>query len=434
MPKTAQVFEHGQLAIGQQGLTEKRFNALVRYNDRHGCLFFSVGYNRLHFGSYVGVIQVGDLAIEILPKTDREANGDRLKWRNALLDMLRQSGLLTIEAAPEADLHLRKSPLVDVYLHSFLTEVEQLAHAGLVKRYRMTEGNLYKLKGRIQFAQQLRRNLLHRERMFTAHQVYDRDNTFNQILKYALEIVERLAVRSSLISRAAASVLWFEDVADARITAETFERLTYGRNTERYRRAIQLARLIILNYSPDLRGGQEHVVAILFDMNKLFERFIFMQLRRAEPHYPDYGLSIAGQVSKRFWSFKTIRPDIVAAFNHSTGTDRVILDTKWKIPKDGQPADDDLKQMYAYNVHLGGQRSVLVYPMAGAHQIGMDQHYAQSASLPAGHRHGCSTFYINLFDTNLRLRRDIGEELIQSVILDNTRRKNRKSLYSMNHT
>jgi 5-methylcytosine-specific restriction enzyme subunit McrC len=177
-----------------------------------------------------------------------------------------------------------------------------------------------------------------------------------------------------------------------------------------------LARLIILNYSPDLRGGQEHVVAILFDMNKLFERFIFVQLRRAERLYADRGLRIAGQVSKRFWSSKTIRPDVVAVFNHATGTDRVILDTKWKVPKDGQPADDELKQMYAYNVHLGGHRSVLVYPLAGANQVGTDQPYAQSASLPANHRHGCATFYINLFDANLRLRRDIGDELIQKAI------------------
>jgi 5-methylcytosine-specific restriction enzyme subunit McrC len=417
MPKLAQVFEHGQLAIGEQGFTEKQFSALVRYNERHGCLFFDVGYRRLHFGSYVGVIQVGDLAIEILPKTDRGVTGDKCKWRNALLDMLRQSGLLTVEAAPEADLHLRRSPLVDFYLYSFLTEVEQLAHAGLAKRYRMTQGNLYKLKGRIQFAKQLRRNLLHRERMFTAHQIYDRDNVFNQILKRVIEIVQRIAIRSSLNSRAAASALWFEDVSDARITAETFERLIYDRNTERYRRAIQLARLIILNYSPDLRGGREHVVAILFDMNKLFEQFIFVQLRRAEPQYAHRGLRIAGQVSRYFWCSKTIRPDVVAEFFNPTGAGRVILDTKWKIPRDGQPADADLKQMYAYNFHLGGSRSVLVYPMAGAQQESIDRPYAQSVSLPADYRHGCATYYINLFDDANKLRRDIGKELIRKAIL-----------------
>ena len=364
-----------------------------------------------------GVVQVGGLAIEILPKLDSEPSPDKGKWQRALLQMLRQSGLLTVEAAPDADLHLRKSPLVDIYLDAFLAEVERLCHAGLAKRYRLTEGNLFKLKGRIQFAQQLRRNLLHRERMFTAHQIYDRDNTFNRVLKCALAIVERLTVRPSLASRAGASLLCFEDVANARITAETFERLTYDRNTERYRRAVQLARLIILNYSPDLRGGQEHVVAILFDMNKLFERFIFVQLRRAEPHYSARGLKISGQVSKRFWSTKTIRPDVVAAIQNADETDRVILDTKWKVPKDGQPADDDLKQMYAYNVHLGGHRSVLVYPMAGVHQVGTEQPYAQSASLPKGHRHGCAMFFVNLFDSENKLRKDIGTELIQQVIL-----------------
>lgn len=417
MPKCVQVFEHGTLNVGDAGFNARQFAALVRYNDRHGCNFFKVGHNRLHFGSFVGVIQVGGLAIEILPKLESEATADKGKWQRALLQMLRQSGLLTVEAAPEADLHLRKSPLVDIYLDAFLAEVERLCHAGLAKRYRLTEGNLFKLKGRIQFAQQLRRNLLHRERMFTAHQVYDRDNPFNQILKCALGIVCRLAVRPSLGARAAASALWFEEVADVRISADTFDRLRFDRNTERYRRAIQLARLIILNYSPDLRGGQDHVIAILFDMNKLFERFIYVQLRRAEPGYADRRLRIQGQVSERFWSYKTIRPDVVAHYDQATPSETAILDTKWKIPKDGQPADDDLKQMYAYNVHLGGCRSVLVYPWAGPDQVGINQPYAPSALLPPNQTHTCATYYINLFDANLRLRRDLGDELIKKTIL-----------------
>src|SRR6185369_3623232 len=288
MPKRIQVFEHGTLAVGEQGFTVSQFAALVRYNDRRGCTFFHVGYNRLHFCSFVGVIQVGDLAIEILPKLDNEATPEtKPKWQNALLQMLRESGLLAVEAAPEADLHLGRSPLVDVYLDAFLAEVERLTHAGLVKRYRVNEGNLYKLKGRIQFAQHVRRNFLHRERMFTAHQVYDRDNVFNRILKCALGIVANLAVRSALVSRATASQLWFEQVADTRVTGETFARLRFDRNTERYRPALQLARFIILNYSPDLRGGHEHVISILFDMNQLFERFILVQLHRAAPHFAD---------------------------------------------------------------------------------------------------------------------------------------------------
>jgi len=108
---------------------------------------------------------------------------------------------------------------------------------------------------------------------------------------------------------------------------------------------------------------------------------------------------------------------VVAEFFNPTGAGRVILDTKWKIPRDGQPADADLKQMYAYNVHLGGSRSVLVYPMAGAQQESIDRPYAQSVSLPADNRHGCATYYINLFDDANKLRRDVGKELIRKAIL-----------------
>jgi 5-methylcytosine-specific restriction enzyme subunit McrC len=295
--------------------------------------------------------------------------------------------------------------------------VERLTHGGLVKRYRLTQGNLHKLKGRILFPQHIRRNALHQECIFTAHETYDRDNPFNRILKSALTIVERLAIRQSLVSRAAASLLWFEQVTDARIAAQTFERLTFGRNTERYRRAIQLARLIILNYSPDLRGGREHVFAILFDMNKLFERFIFVQLRRTQTLYASRRLSITGQASRLFWSSKAIRPDIVADFASDGAQARVILDTKWKVPRDGQPADDDLKQMYAYNLHFGSHRSVLVYPSAGSHQVPTDQPYVHSLALPPGHRHNCATLHINLFDAENRLRNDIGQDLVKNAIL-----------------
>jgi 5-methylcytosine-specific restriction enzyme subunit McrC len=417
MPKIAQVFEHGTLSVGEQGFNAHHFAALVRYNERHGCTFFSVGHSRLYFGSFVGVIQVGNLAIEILPKLDNDPSADRAKWQRALLQMLRRSGLLTVESAPEADLHRRSSALVDIYLDAFLSEVERLTHGGLVKRYRLTQGNLHKLKGRILFSQHIRRNALHQERIFTAHETYDRDNPLNRILKSALTIVERLAIRQSLASRAAASLLWFEQVANARMTTQTFERLTFGRNTERYRRAIQFARLIILNYSPDLRGGQEHVFAILFDMNKLFERFILVQVLRAQPLYASCRLRITGQESRTFWCSKTIRPDIVADFATGGAPARVILDTKWKVPKDGQPADDDLKQMYAYNLHFGSRRSVLVYPYAGPHQISTDQPYAQSLALPTGHHHNCATFYIGLFDTDNRLRKDIGHVVVKKAIL-----------------
>jgi 5-methylcytosine-specific restriction enzyme subunit McrC len=412
MPRVAQVFEHGTLAIGEQGLTPRHFEALVRYNERQDCTLFRVGHERLHFDSYVGVIQVGQFAIEILPKAEN-GNADKGKWQRALLQMLRQSGLIEVEAAPEAQLHLRRSSLMELYLITFLSEVERLSHAGLVKKYRLSQGNLHKLKGRILFRQQISRNLLHRERMFTAHQTYDADNPYNRVLKCALNIVEKVA-RPSVSARASAAALNFETVSDARVTAEMFERLTVDRSTERYRKAIQLARLIILNYSPDLRNGREHVIAILFDMNRLFERFILVHLRRTQDRIGRNDLRISGQVSEPFWASRSIRPDVVVDLLKTQR--RIILDTKWKIPREDQPADEDLKQMYAYNLHFGARHSLLVYPRAQSAQMEIRNRYARSASLPEDHQHSCSTCFIELFDTDQKLRTDFGDRLLAHAL------------------
>jgi 5-methylcytosine-specific restriction enzyme subunit McrC len=414
MKDPVQVFEHSTLEVGEQGFKREQLDALARYNDRHSCAFFKVGHERLTFSHFVGVIQVGSLAIEILPKAEKGATGDKGKWQRALVEMLRRAGMFDVKAAPDADLHRGKSSLLDLYLDAFLCEVERLSHAGLVKKYRTTEANLYKLKGRILFRQQISKNLLHRERMYTAHQTYDRDNVFNRILKCALSLVaERLAVRTSLAARAATLSLSFEDISESRVTVETFDRLAWSRNTERYRKAIQLARLIILNYSPDLRYGREHVLAFLFDMNKLFERFILKELHRAQRNRDT--LEITGQERKKFWNGRTIRPDIVATFGDGDGK-RVILDTKWKIPKNDQPEDDDLKQMYAYNLHFGSHRGVLVYPQANNKQQGITGPYVPSEAL-RDYEHECATYYVELFDKDeLKPRGRIGTDLIDKVI------------------
>ena len=39
-----------------------------------------------------------------------------------------------------------------------------------------------------------------------------------------------------------------------------------------------------------------------------------------------------------------------------------VIDTKWKIIDPKKPGDDDLKQMYAYNMYWNSSKSMLLYP------------------------------------------------------------------------
>jgi 5-methylcytosine-specific restriction enzyme subunit McrC len=111
MSDPVQVFEHTSLPVGDR-FTDARFNRLVQYNERHGNQFFDVGHNRIHFRSYVGVIQVGNLTIEILPKADKspESPAQKQKWQSALVEMLRQSGFIRLATISDADCGCARLP------------------------------------------------------------------------------------------------------------------------------------------------------------------------------------------------------------------------------------------------------------------------------------------------------------------------------------
>jgi 5-methylcytosine-specific restriction enzyme subunit McrC len=409
------VFEYTQLRVGHEpNFTEAHFQSLVKYNERHRNKYFVVGHRRIHFQNYVGVIQVGDLTIEILPKTDNTPDDEdaKKKWQEALIQMIQRAGIIKLTSLSDAMLRIRSATLLDIFFEAFLSEVSLLAHQGLARKYRKERGNVTALKGRLLFKEQIAQNLVHRERFFTEHIQYDRNNLFNQILCLALDTVIKMSVNPHLTPHARALSFHFDDVDRITVTENTFKRLTYSRNTERYNRAIQLARLIILDYCPDVQSGGMDVLAILFNMNELFERYVFAELRRAV-WQQDENITIQKQVGRRFWYAssinKDIRPDIVT--NVGSGQKPIILDTKWKIPRDRRPNDADLKQMYTYNLQFGAAHSMLIYPKVSD---SVDIKGCFEKSVFFEEKLSCEMSFIELFKDDV-LDKDIGSRILEKI-------------------
>lgn len=414
MPETKQVFEYGILRL-EEDLKPAEFDRLVLYNEKHGNRFFDVGYRKIRFKNYVGVVQVGRKTIEILPKIDGASVSDKARWHDVLVDMLRRCGYLNLESLTESRLHLERGTLFDLYLESFLAETANLVHQGLTKTYRHREANLRVLKGQLKFADNIRRNLVHQELFYTRHQAYDQDNIHNRILKQALHILSSGGWRPGIIGEATRLLLAFDRISDQSFSMEHFSRLSFNRGTERYRRALVLAHLVILSYAPGIKHGNNDILAILFDMNALFERYVYCELRRAAAHD---GTSVRGQASRLFWQNedgmrKTICPDILVE-NGSVGS-RTVLDTKWKIPKDGRPADADLKQMYAYNLQFLAQKSYLVYPAASP-----QQRIRGSFFIPGNIRlsddNNCGMLFVNLLGNDGKIDPEFGKNLKTEIL------------------
>ena len=347
-----QVFEHSFLPI--EGAFEVRhFKALSILNAKHNDKYFKVRHNGILFKQYVGVIQIDGLTIEILPKIDNDKK-DEAAWQGALLGMLKVTHKLKVQNLEEASVKKQQLYLLDLFFESYLTEVQLLIHQGLIKQYYKETGNVKALKGKLEFAGHLSKNLVHKERFYTTHQVYDRDHLIHRVLAQALDIISNLTKGSYLHSKCKTTQLDFPDVRCIKANENTFSKLPKNRKTSPYETALSLARLIILNYAPDVSSGSEKMLALLFDMNSLWEQYVLARLKQVSCH----GIKIYGQDSKGFWNGISIRPDIVIEKDE----ERIVIDTKWKNIDHANPSTNDLRQMYVYNDYWNAGKAVLLYP------------------------------------------------------------------------
>ncbi|MBK9317754.1 MAG: hypothetical protein IPM91_02200 [Bacteroidetes bacterium] len=214
--KLIQVFEYDFLCISCQGFETEHWEALGKYNDEHGGNFFRLTYNGVKFQQYVGVIQVGNITIEILPKIGKEAEptGNKDEWQQVLIDMLRECNWMKVYAHQKASLQFKYNSILEAYLELFIKECESLLHKGLIKKYRLENENCTSLKGNLLFAQNIHKNLVHQERFYTRHQVYDRDNIFNQLLLKALKIIPSISQSPLLKDRVYCLLLAFPEFND----------------------------------------------------------------------------------------------------------------------------------------------------------------------------------------------------------------------------
>lgn len=370
MPKhnVIRVYEYETVQVEKtDGFKREHLDTLIKFNEKKENYnkYFTLTYNGIRFKEYVGVLRVGNLTIEVLPKADKNADeGEKQNWRNVLLQMLKECSLLQVNHVDYATLSLKSNSILDIYLELFINEAETLLHEGLLKKYKKTEGNQTALKGQLIFSEHINQNITHQERFYVRYNEYNRDNIFNQILYKTLCLIPLISNNSFIADRVKSLKTDFPEVSNYVVTAKTFERLDYDRKTERYKVAMLISKMLLLNYRPDIKGGNENVIAILFDMNKLWEEFVYRRLKKEEKN----GITVHRQQSANFWKAeetfrsKTIRPDIVIKHNNET----IVLDTKWKIVEDLIPSDEDLKQMFVYNLYWKCDRSILLYPASEA--------------------------------------------------------------------
>ena len=127
-----------------------------------------------------------------------------------------------------------------------------------------------------------------------------------------------------------------------------------------YQKVIEIAIIIILTNHPDITRGSNDMIALMFDMNKLWEKFVYISVKKNIPK----NYKITAQITKNFWAPTSgrnsyLQPDILITNDNQKN---IVLDTKWKNIKEKNPSPEDLRQMYVYHNYFNADKVALVYP------------------------------------------------------------------------
>lgn len=406
-----QVFEYQKLKYDENSDFKKHhFDAMVLFNEKNNNKYFTIVHKGVLFNSYVGVIQIGGLTIEILPKADKSDNPDKGTWQNVLLNMLKVCKHIQVDNVSETNLNKKYNSILEVYFEMYLNEIESLVKKGLIKKYRRVQSNQNALKGKLVFSQNIQKNVVHKERFYCEHQVYDKDHLIHQILLRGLLVLKDL-LNNHLRDKLNRLIFEFQDYQQLNINKSHFDKIITDRKTTPYLKAIDIAKMFILNYSPNLNSGNDNMLTLLFDMNKLWEEYIYRILQKHKPE----GYQVSFQNSDKFWEHKTIRPDIVITNNQN---EAFVIDTKWKIVEANKPSDDDLKQMFTYNLHWKAEKGLLLYPSIGQSEKADFGDYIYKSSMK---KNQCKLGFASVLDgSKVKEGQVLSQEIFDKLVVKNS--------------
>jgi len=326
--------------------------------------------------NYVGIVQTksGD-SLEILPKIHDNDNGSNKEAvensKRILLRMLKTLKSHPFKNINIANLKSLNLPLLEIFISMFLDEVSKLVKIGIKSDYVELEDNLKFLKGKLKISEQIRKNIVHKERFYVCYQEFSIDRAENRLIKSTLEFLYRRS-KSSKNQRLIREYLFiFDEISSSSDINADFSRLKLNRQTKHYEQVLLWSKIFLQNKSFSPYRGSDMAFALLFDMNTLFESYVgnFIKKKLPDTILQHRGKYLIEEPKRDFW----LKPDIFLRYKNQN----YIADTKWKIVKSRDDISQaDLYQLYAYGNKYECGRLYLVYPrISGVDQKAMKFKY-----------------------------------------------------------
>ena len=365
MPKNISLCEWSIVKKGELGSSAwKFFTQKAQSTDENDRYFRFRSPTELQVTNYVGVITAPDgTQIEILPKVGDTANierGREILWKIlCTIEKLRHHLETT-----EADLRLRRQPLIECLIDRFLQEVKRIIATGVRRDYHRTLARQYTLKGQLQVMRQINEPPHRQNRFHVKYDVFSPNRAENRLIHTALDIVGRYSRSEQhrrLIRR------FYSEFQEAPVLMpnqykSNFSQWSKTRDMIHYQGVLPWLRLILNLRCPWTVKGNYSGISFLFRMEQLFEKYVFHTIRKA---LFSKGYDVVRHCPRRYLAFRNgkgyfrMEPDIGVL---KDGKLICLLDTKWKIIDQKGISQADVYQIYAYARRNQVNDVALIYP------------------------------------------------------------------------
>ena len=396
MLKQIQTKEWTNVSYQQLGLNQeqaKKFRKFLEGKNLARAVDF--GLDGITTCAYVGIIRFDDFQLNILPKIIGQEDSVCLE---NLMFMLRYTQKLEIHAMESAEISQTKQPFLEVLIAHYANILLNALQQHIPHQYETREDNLQAVKGRILFAKNHQVNAANLARTYCQFDEFTPDNLLNQTLKFVAYALHKLTTLPQTRQKFLKILAIYDEVTLRPVSYEIAKRIILNRNQTMFKEPLGLARMFLQHSTVSLHNHTFTNLAILFDMNKLFEKFVAAALSKICPG--QVKIQNSRQIIKDIGGVPdtsyTIRPDIL--FREDT-----IIDTKYKrlsLPED-KPSEADIYQMLAYNRFYNRKNIILCYPMAG-------KYYPKTTILETGN--------IHLSLTTVNLHQKLTEQNVYSIV------------------
>ena len=310
--------------------------------------------------NYVGVIQTKDgTTIEILPKIK---NATIEKSKEILIKMLKTLKNSPFKNLSVANLKSSKIPLFEIFISMFLEELTVLVRNGIKSDYISKEENLKFLKGKLKISEQIKYNTIHKERFFVQYEEFISNRVENRLIKTTLQFLYNKSKLNKNQQRIREFLFVFDEIEISHNIKTDFSKIKLNRQMKDYEQVLLWCKTFLFENSFSPYKGNDIAFALLFDMNLLFESFVYSYLKKSS-NFQD----IKSQDRTHHLAYENgigrfrLKPDIVI------NGGKIIADTKWKILSEDKAYNgvlqDDMYQLYAYGTKYDNcEKIYLIYP------------------------------------------------------------------------